>query len=82
MNVVDLLLEKKKIVRGLHKHDRDLLSLVHRTWLLEDIETRCFLKVPGFWLCLLRTPAAGGPAETVPCSACHRWEGWSSFLGV
>lgn len=56
-------LEKKKIVRGLRMGDRDHLSLVHRTWVSEDIEARCFLKVPGFWLCLLGTPVAGGPAE-------------------
>ncbi|KAJ7417836.1 angiotensin I converting enzyme 2 [Willisornis vidua] len=34
----------KKIVRGLHMKDRDLLSLVHRTCGLEDIEASCLRK--------------------------------------
>lgn len=74
--------KKKKIVRGLRMDDRGHLSLVHGTWVSEDIEARCFLKVPGFWLCLLGTPVAGGPAEAVLCWAHRRWEGWSSLPGA
>lgn len=62
--------------------ERGHLLLVHRTWISEDTEARCFLKVTGFWLCLLGTPVSGGPAEAVLHLAYHRQQGWSSFLGV
>jgi len=62
--------------------DRDHLSVDDRTWVSEDTKARCFLKVPGFWLCLLGIPVAVDPAEAMLRSACRKWEDWNSFLGL
>lgn len=65
---------------------RDHSPLVHRTWAQQDIEARCFLMVPGFWLCL--PDACCG----WPCWGCAgswglellsrvwQWRGWFLLL--
>lgn len=51
--------QKTPIVRGLHRDERDQSPLAHSTWVTQDAEARCFLKVPGFWLCLLLVALLG-----------------------